>query len=197
MERRAQIITATRKVALARGLHDLRVADVAAELVVSTGLIHYHFATKHELLEAMLRDTAAEELSAVVQAIAASRASDSTARVHDRRLPPVTAPRPELGALDRRVGRGVARSRDPSHLRGARRRLGGRFAQVIAAGVESGAFHSEDPVAAAWRLCSLLDGLGLQVVLHSRTMSRAQMSAHVRRAAELELGYQLVGNARG
>ena len=70
VERRAQIITATRKVALARGLHDLRVADVAAELDVSTGLIHYHFATKHELLEAMLRDTAAEELNAVMLAIA-------------------------------------------------------------------------------------------------------------------------------
>ena len=42
------------------------------------------------------------------------------------------------------------------------------FAQVIAAGVESGVFHSDDPLAAAWRLCSLLDGLGLQVVLHTQ-----------------------------
>jgi hypothetical protein len=58
-------------------------------------------------------------------------------------------------------------------------------------------FSSEDPLAAAWRLCSLLDGLGLQVVLHTGTMSPAQMGAHVRRAAELELGYQLVGTPLG
>ena len=52
-------------------------------------------------------------------------------------------------------------------------------------------FASDDPVASAWRLCALLDGLGLQVVLHHGTMTRAQMHRHVRRAAELELGYAL------
>ena len=126
VERRAQIITATRKVALARGLHDLRVADVAAELDVSTGLIHYHFATKHELLEAMLRDTAAEELNAVMLAIA--ERVDPTAQLEymiDAYLP---SPRHDQSwALWIDVwGEALARSRDPSHLRGARRRLGRR-----------------------------------------------------------------------
>ena len=55
-ERRQQILAATHRVTLERGLHDVRVADVAAELDVSTGLIHYHFATKDELIEAMLRE---------------------------------------------------------------------------------------------------------------------------------------------
>jgi AcrR family transcriptional regulator len=197
VERRAQIITATRKVALARGLHDLRVADVAAELAVSTGLIHYHFATKHELLEAMLRDTAAEELSAVMLAIAALE--HPTAQLEymiDAYLP--SPRRDQSWALWIDVWGEALRD---AEIRRISEELDDGwvdvFAQVIAAGVESGAFLSEDPVAAAWRLCSLLDGLGLQVVLHSRTMSRAQMGAHVRRAAELELGYQLVGNARG
>ena len=64
------------------------------------------------------------------------------------------------------------------------------FESIIAAGVETGVFHAVDPVAAAWRLCSLLDGLGLQVVLHQSTMSRAQMGRHVRLAASRELGYE-------
>jgi hypothetical protein len=38
----------------------------------------------------------------------------------------------------------------------------------------------------------MLDGLGLQVVLHARTMTRAQMRAHVRHAAGIELGADLV-----
>jgi AcrR family transcriptional regulator len=197
VERRAQIITATRKVALARGLHDLRVADVAAELDVSTGLIHYHFATKHELLEAMLRDTAAEELNAVMSAIV--ERDDPTEQLEymiDAYLP--SPRRDQSWALWIDVwGEAL---RDPEVRRISEELDDGWvdvFAQVITAGVESGVFRSDDPLAAAWRLCALLDGLGLQVVLHSRTMSRAQMGAHVRRAAELELGYQLVGTTRG
>ena len=64
-QRRQQILDATHRVTLERGLHDLRIADVAAELGVSTGLIHYHFATRDELIEAMLRETAAAEVAAV------------------------------------------------------------------------------------------------------------------------------------
>ena len=65
------------------------------------------------------------------------------------------------------------------------------FAEIITDGVAAGVFRCADPVATAWRLCALLDGLGLQVVLHQSTMTRAQMHTHVRRAAALELAYEL------
>jgi hypothetical protein len=55
--------------------------------------------------------------------------------------------------------------------------------------VASGSFTSDDPIESAWRLAAVLDGLGLQVVLHQSTMTRAQMRNHVRRAAALELGH--------
>ena len=58
--RRQQIVDAMHKVVLERGLHDTRFADVAAQLGISSGLIHYHFATKEELIEAMLREKAAD-----------------------------------------------------------------------------------------------------------------------------------------
>ena len=66
----AEIIDATYAVTLARGLHDLRIADVAEELTVSTGLIHYHFATKDELIEAMLGEVAEREIAGVRRALA-------------------------------------------------------------------------------------------------------------------------------
>ena len=138
VERRAQIIAATRKVALARGLHDLRVADVAAELDVSTGLIHYHFATKHELLGAMLRDTAAEELNAVMLAI--ETLEHPTAQLEymiDAYLP--SPRRDQSWALWIDVwGEAL---RDPEIRRISEELDDGWvdvFAQVIAAGVESG-----------------------------------------------------------
>jgi hypothetical protein len=65
------------------------------------------------------------------------------------------------------------------------------LAEVIADGVTAGSFTSSDPVESAWRLAAVLDGLGLQVVLHQSTMTRAQMRNHVRRAAALELGHDL------
>ena len=68
--RRQQILDATHRVTLRRGLHDVRIADVADELDVSTGLIHYHFATKDELIEAMLRETAEREVATVTTALA-------------------------------------------------------------------------------------------------------------------------------
>jgi hypothetical protein len=65
------------------------------------------------------------------------------------------------------------------------------LAGVIVGGVTTGVFRCQDPVATAWRLCALLDGLALQVVLHQATMTRAQMHTHVRMAAALELSYEL------
>jgi hypothetical protein len=59
---------------------------------------------------------------------------------------------------------------------------------VIVSGVDAGVFDCPDPRASAWRLASLLDGLGLQVVLHRSTMKRSQMLEHARIAAAQELG---------
>ena len=67
--RRVQIVEATHRVTLAKGLHDLRILDVAAELGVSTGLIHYHFDTKDDLIAAMLGEMAERETVSVRRSI--------------------------------------------------------------------------------------------------------------------------------
>ena len=138
VERRAQIVPSTRKVALARGAARPARRRRRCQLAVSTGLIHYHFATKHELLEAMLRDTAAEELSAVMLAIADRE--DPTAQLEymiDAYLP---SPRHDQSwALWINVwGEAL---RDPEIRRISEELDDGWvdvFAQVIAAGVDSG-----------------------------------------------------------
>ena len=87
-QRRQQILDATHRVTLQRGLHDVRIADVAAELDVSTGLIHYHFDTRDELLEAMLRETAAAEVVALRRALATLATPEARlARLIDEYLP--------------------------------------------------------------------------------------------------------------
>ena len=190
-ERRHQILAATHAVTLERGLHDVRIADVAAELDVSTGLIHYHFATKDELIEAMLREAADLEV-AVVRASLARHAlpQDRLERAIEAYLPSTRTDPSWVLWID--VWGEALRD---ANLRRISEELDAAWvdliAEIIADGVASRVFRCADPVASSWRLCALLDGLGLQVVLHQATMTRAQMHKHVRQAASLELAYRL------
>jgi AcrR family transcriptional regulator len=190
-ERRQQILEATHRVTLERGLHDVRIVDVANELNVSTGLIHYHFDTRDELLEAMLRETAAAEVAALRKAMdELSTPEARLARLIEEYLPSLRRDQSWVLWID--VWGEALRD---AHIRRISEDLDAAWvevlAEVIADGVIAGSFTSSDPVESAWRLAAVLDGLGLQVVLHQSTMTRAQMRNHVRRAAALELGHEL------
>jgi AcrR family transcriptional regulator len=190
-QRRQQILDATHRVTLERGLRDVRIADVANELGVSTGLIHYHFDTRDELLEAMLRETAAAEVATLREALAALATPEARlVRLIDEYLPSLRRDPSWVlwidvwgEALRDANIRRISEDLDAAWV--------GILAEVIAEGAEAGVFDCPDPIESAWRLSSLLDGLGLQVVLHQATMTRAQMRNHVRRAAALELGHAL------
>ena len=62
--------------------------------------------------------------------------------------------------------------------------------RTIRSGVATGAFSCTDPVGAAWRILSLLDGLALQVVAHGTTIKRRDVVAWSTAAAERELGLE-------
>ncbi|CAN5838470.1 MAG: TetR/AcrR family transcriptional regulator [Ilumatobacteraceae bacterium] len=189
--RRQQIIEATHRVTLERGLHDVRMQDVADELHVSSGLIHYHFATKDELIEAMLRDTAEREVAGVEAALRrVTSAEEKLAALIEIYLPSIKRDPSWVMWIDAwgEALRDATVRRISEELDAAWVDL---MTAVIAEGVDTGVFASDDPGASAWRLCAVLDGLGLQVVLHQGTMTRAQMHDHVRRAARTELDYEL------
>ena len=59
---------------------------------------------------------------------------------------------------------------------------------VIVAGVKDGSFSCDDAQGTAWRLVGLMDGLAVQVTVHSRVISRRQLADWVRVAATRELG---------
>ena len=189
--RRRQIIDATHAVILAKGLHDLRIADVADELTVSTGLIHYHFATKDELIEAMLGEVAEREIAGVRRAIdRLATPEERLSKAIDIYLPSSRRDRAWVLWID--VWGEALRD---ANLRRISEELDHAWVDLVAGiitdGVATGAFRCADAVESAWRVCALLDGLGIQLVLHHGTMTRAQMHHHVHRAAALELGYHL------
>ena len=187
-ERQAQIIEATREVALARGLANLRVADVATHLGISSGLIHYHFSSKDELLVEMLRTMAATDVARLRETVATE--ADPIGRLDGvlREYLPA-ARRDESWALwidwwDEAL-RSPALAAISSEFDTA---WVGILGELVEAGVEEGIYDCKDPRGAAWRLSALLDGLAIQVVRPRRTISRREMLEHARIGAAREVG---------
>jgi AcrR family transcriptional regulator len=190
-QRRAEILEATRRVVLERGFGHTRIADVAAELGVSTGLIHYHFAAKDELLAETLRDTAAADIRRLEESVAGHGGGsiERLDRVLQEYLP--SAERDTSWVLWIDAWGDALRS---PRLREISEELDTAWARVletvIVDGVEAGEMKCADPAAAAWRLACLMDGLGVQLTLHTGTMTHAAMLDHVRGAAAYELGIE-------
>jgi AcrR family transcriptional regulator len=187
-ERRAQILEATRQVALERGLANLRVNDVTEQLGISSGLVHYHFSSKDELLVEMLRQMAGSDVARLRETLEAEGDPvDRLDAVLREYLP--TGRRDESWALwidwwDEAL-RSEALATISSEFDTA---WVGMLEELIEAGVDEGVFDCKDPQGSAWRLSALLDGLAIQVVLPRRTLSRRQMLDHARIAAAREVG---------
>jgi AcrR family transcriptional regulator len=187
-QRRAELLEATRRVVLERGLGNVRIADVAAAGNVSGGLVHYHFSSKDALLVEMLRTVAQRDIERV-QAIAADGGS-ATGRL-DRILRHYVPSGPDDEGWRLWVDLWAASLRNPA-LQGVRRELDDAWDDVlngvITEGAETGEFSCDDPGAAAERLSALLDGLCARGTLHDKTMSRRKLLAHARAATAAELG---------
>jgi AcrR family transcriptional regulator len=186
--RRAQILDAARRVVLERGMANTRVADIAEAVNVSGGLIHYHFATKDELMAEMLRATSDGEI----------RHLDTI----------VSGPGTAIERLDRVLRHYIPRTRsDQSWILWIESWAAGLRAPVlreilaeleaawiaaieavIGDGVKAGEFACDDPAGAAERLDALLDGLVIRCTLHPQALPRKRVLDHVRAAAAREVG---------
>jgi AcrR family transcriptional regulator len=187
-ERRAQILDATREVALQRGLANLRVNDVALHLGISSGLVHYHFSSKDELLVEMLRAMATTDVQRLRETVDAD--ADPVDRLDQllRAYLP-TARRDESWALWIDWWDEALRSEPLATISSEFDTAWvGLLEDLIEGGIDEGVFDCKDPNGAAWRLSALLDGLAVQVVLPRRTLSRRQMLEHARVAAAREVG---------
>ena len=187
-QRRAELLEATKRVVLARGLTNLRIADVAAATNVSGGLVHYHFSSKDALLVEMLRTFAQRDIERV-QAIAAGD-GNATGRI-DRILRHYVPAGPDDEAWLLWVDLWAASLRNPA-LQDVRRELDDAWDEVlgtvIAEGADSGEFTCTHPDAAAERLSALLDGLCVRGTLRRKSMSRRRLLWHARTGAAAELG---------
>lgn len=177
-ERREQILSAACDVVSELGFKSLRVADVAKRAGTSTGTVHYYFDTKTDLMHAAFEWNFAQSL--------------------DRRRPLLDEhpdPRDRLRAFiesylpadDVTVKAWhvwaelwVEALHDPDlqelneQVYGEWRRL---VAGIIRDGQDAGLFREDDPVLVANALIGMIDGLALQALLGSKSMTVQRMRA--------------------
>jgi AcrR family transcriptional regulator len=188
--RRGELLEAARQVVLERGMASTRIADIAKATNVSGGLVHYHFATKDELIAEMLRATSEGEQQQLTHIVdAKTSALDRLDRVLRYYIPRTRTDQSWIlwieawaAALRAPAMQAILLELERAWLQALER--------VIRDGVAAGEFTCEDPAASAERLDALIDGLMVRSSVLPGTISRKRLLEHVRTAAAREVGLQ-------
>jgi AcrR family transcriptional regulator len=185
-QRRAEILDAAVGVVLERGFAGTRVVDVADALGISSGLVHYHFDSKDELLAETLRYAADIDIARLEKAVA--ELDDPVHRldwVLREYLPEAKGDQSWVLWVDA-WGHAIRNERLRNILTELDLAWSGAIETVIHDGVAA-RFECADPAGAARRISALLDGLGLDVILHGGP-SRRRLLRDARIAATAEVG---------
>lgn len=174
--RRAQIMAATRKVMVQRGVAMLRVADVAKAAGVSPGIVHYYFASKDDLIRETFEDNFANSVERRSTLLAQELPVDEKLELLLNTYVPQEDVTNEswhvwlelwVGALQ---DEGLRKLNDAAYDEW--RRLIG---DMIEEGVEQGVFEAADPGTTVNQLIAMLDGLAVQALLGSTVISIEEM----------------------
>ncbi|MGK2866337.1 MAG: TetR/AcrR family transcriptional regulator [Mycobacterium sp.] len=171
-ERRPQILAAACAVIASVGIPALRLSDVAKEAGVSSGTVHYYFETKREVIAAAFEFNLADSLARRQELLTSGK--DSLAILHD--LVESYLPNDELSVRAWKVWLALwAEGSRDAVLQEINDRLYGQWRDVVAAVIRTaqneGLARPGDSAVQANMLIGMLDGLAVQVVLGSPSMS--------------------------
>ena len=187
-KRRIEILEATCDVVIERGFAGTRVADVAKKLGVSNSLIHYHFASKEELLASAFEHYARKDL------VDMQRDSDSAPTNVAKLWRLIESYVPEGSddvewmiwidawgeALRNPKMKPISQELDEQSI--------AVFEKTLRAGNESGEFHCVHPRESATRISGLIDGLAVQYAAHEGVLKRKEFIRLMRQLAAAETG---------
>jgi AcrR family transcriptional regulator len=158
--RREEILAAAAAAVSRRGFAGTRVADVAADLGISSGLVFYHFETKERLLSEAFGYAAERDLERLDRAVARRGTAVARLRAVLRLYQPSGhAPGWTLDIEAWAEAQRTAEIRDAS--RELDRRWRAAIERVVTDGVEAREFAVDDPAAAVLKITALLDGLAV------------------------------------
>jgi AcrR family transcriptional regulator len=187
-ERLEQILEAACRAILERGFPATRIADIAAEAGVSTGTVHYYFATKDEVLVAALK-WASGRLFARIEEPADDAASARLARLLEVSVPYPGPARDEYVLWIELWLRVLHQPALLAQCEAFSAQWRGYFHDVVRRGVEAGEFApAAAPDEVAERLVAFVDGVGFETALGYRWTSPERMHARVAAFAAEQLG---------
>ena len=186
--RRIEILEATCDVVIERGFAGTRVADVAKKLGVSNSLIHYHFASKEELLAAAFEHYARKDL------VDMQHDSDAAPTCVAKLWRLIESYVPEGSddvewmiwidawgeALRNPKMKPISQQLDEQSI--------AVFEKILRAGNEAGEFHCVHPRESATRISGLIDGLAVQYAAHEGVLKRKEFIRLMRQLAAAETG---------
>lgn len=186
--RRRQYLEAAWDLISERGVHAVRVADIARASGTSAAAVHYHFTSKQEVLEAAM-SFAAERASERqrTQLRGEDDAIERILQLIDNQVPDTEQVRREWSIWLQFWSECALRPelRPVHHLYYARWREA--VERTVRRGREQGVFRAVDPADVAIRFTSLADGLGIQVMTGSPSMTPTRMREVLVRFVETEL----------
>lgn len=177
-ERSAQILRAACKVIAGKGFRGLRVADVAKEAGLSSGIVHYYFTNKRDLSHAAFEQNVAHSFARRTAILE----SEDDAVTKLRALVDAYLPGDEETVESWHVWAElwVEAIHEPDLQELNDRAYGewrGLIAGIVRDGQAAGTIGDADAVEVANLLVGVLDGLALQVLAGSQNMSLARMRA--------------------
>ena len=185
--RRERIVDAALAVVRRKGFATTTVRDIAAEMGSSSGLIHHYFVSMDDVLAEVFERVAAQDLEQSRAEMSATNDPVTALATFIRTYTPIDRDWSFQLWLD-----AWAEAARRPRLQVASRRLNlawvGLLEGTIRAGVAAGRLVCPDPIGAAWRILSVLDGLALQVVAHPSIIDRDDVERWGAAVAERELG---------
>jgi AcrR family transcriptional regulator len=175
-ERRDQILSAACDVIAEIGFKSFRVADVAKRVGMSTGIIHYYFETKRDLAHAAFEYNFERSLARRTPLL--DKPQGARDRLHAFVESYLPAEHDTVKAWRIWAELWVEALHDPD-LQELNERVYGEWRRFVAAiirdGQDAGEFIEADPVLEANMLIAMIDGLALQALLNSRSLTLARM----------------------
>ena len=184
--RREEILVATIAEIEKSGMSALRVADIAAGLGVSSGLVFYHFDTKDGLLVDALEYAVVRDADRLDRAL--SKEGEPLERL--RRVLTSYGPTGAAHGWTLWIEAWSTALREPSiqaSLRKLDKRWRDALQDVITEGVATGVFNCEDPKGTVARVGALLDGLSVASLIY-KSVNRKELQSWVRNTTADELG---------
>jgi AcrR family transcriptional regulator len=175
-QRREQILHAACDVIARSGVAELRMADIAKAAGVSSGMIHYYFDSKHEVVCAAFEYNLTNSLQR--HQIQLDFGKDPLATLRDLVDSYLPGDDRSVRAWKVWVALWAEAIRDPE-LQKVNERLYGRWrdvvTDVISRAQRQSLVRDGDPVQMANMLVGMLDGLAVQVLVHAASLPLSTM----------------------